>query len=208
MNGIIYKIINNVNDKIYVGKTTQSPEVRWRQHKMDASRPSVDTYIYRAMRKHGVHNFSMEIVEELTDCDSDYLSRREMYWIEHFHGYSEGYNSTRGGDGGGCLYDIDSIIALMKAGYKNRDIIRKLGCCDSYLCKIRRTYNLPSLSRGRAVSQYDLDGNFIQDFPSLKSATEWLRENGYPKALSCSIGRVCRGDGFVAYGYDWRYKYL
>jgi len=32
MNGFIYKITNNLNQKNYIGKTTYSVEKRWKEH--------------------------------------------------------------------------------------------------------------------------------------------------------------------------------
>ena len=36
MNGFIYKITNNINDKIYIGKTLSSIEKRFSEHKHDS----------------------------------------------------------------------------------------------------------------------------------------------------------------------------
>ena len=53
----------------------------------------------------------------------------------------------------------------------------------------------------KAVNQYDLDGNFIRRFNSIKEAA---------KALGCSDGEICyccqkkKGKKTV-YGYQWRY---
>lgn len=34
----IYKIVNDVNDKVYIGKTTNDLEIRFKQHLNDATR--------------------------------------------------------------------------------------------------------------------------------------------------------------------------
>ena len=40
MNGFIYKIINDINDKVYIGKTLSSIEERFKQHKKDSLKES------------------------------------------------------------------------------------------------------------------------------------------------------------------------
>lgn len=42
-------------------------------------------------------------------------------------------------------------------------------------------------------------------FDSAKSAAEWLRENGYPKANSSSIAKCAKGKSQSAYGQIWNY---
>ena len=44
-------------------------------------------------------------------------------------------------------------------------------------------------------------------FDSAKSAAEWLRENGYPRADSSSIGKCARGKIQSAYGQIWQYGF-
>ena len=51
----------------------------------------------------------------------------------------------------------------------------------------------------RKVNQYDLNGNFIKQYESLKQAQ---KETGI---LSQNIGEVCRGQQKYAKGYLWRY---
>lgn len=50
------------------------------------------------------------------------------------------------------------------------------------------------------VIQYDLDGNFIKEFSSIKSAAEETN------AKYQAIVRVCLGKRKSAYGYKWSYK--
>jgi hypothetical protein len=91
----IYKIANDINGKVYIGKTEmQNPQRRFTQHKNDRLRFS-ERPLYRAMNKYGVEHFSFEVLEETLNTNE-----REKYWIEHYNSYgSEGYNATRGGDG-------------------------------------------------------------------------------------------------------------
>lgn len=94
--GYIYKITNIKNNKIYIGQTKNFPQRRWTEHKRDYG--DGDTYLYNAMKKHGVENFKFEVIE--SDINIEDLNDREIYWIEKlnsFCDYGKGYNLTKGG---------------------------------------------------------------------------------------------------------------
>ncbi len=59
-----YLITNNVNQKVYVG-ISKDPINRWQRHKSNArstsSKARYNTYLYNAMRKHGIDSFSFQI---------------------------------------------------------------------------------------------------------------------------------------------------
>ena len=100
MTGIIYKITNLINNKVYIGKTLETLETRWKQHKKDSTR-FLNRPLYRAMNKYGIENFIIEIIETPM---LEVLSERECYWIEYYNSFHFGYNATKGGDGK-ILYD-------------------------------------------------------------------------------------------------------
>lgn len=95
----IYKITNLINNKVYIGLSTNIKE-RWRAHR---SRPfqkkshQYNYYLYRAIRKYGLENFSFEVVEE---CQKEELGEKEIYWINYYHSNDEqfGYNRTSVGE--------------------------------------------------------------------------------------------------------------
>ena len=92
MYGLIYKITNLLDGKIYVGQTTQKLELRLKYHKS-----SKHTFIGRAIRKHGWKNFKAEVIEE---CESqEQLNEREVFWIAKLNCKKpNGYNLTDGGE--------------------------------------------------------------------------------------------------------------
>lgn len=71
----IYLIKNKINGKCYVGQSIDIQE-RWRRHKQDAYKENY--LLYRAMRKHGMENFSFEIIEE---CSIEILDERELFYM-------------------------------------------------------------------------------------------------------------------------------
>ena len=90
----IYCITNKINNKKYIGQSKNIYK-RWKQHK-NKIKSNDNNYLYNAIRLYGLENFSFEIIEE---CSIDELNEREIYYINYFDSYNNGYNSTYGGDG-------------------------------------------------------------------------------------------------------------
>ena len=92
--GIIYLLIDGTNDFEYVGQTTRSLEVRFKQH----AKSKKHTYISNAIQAHGEDMFVKAILKV---C----YSKEELdFWEKHFIKYRDtkypnGYNLTDGGDG-------------------------------------------------------------------------------------------------------------
>lgn len=72
---IIYKITNNVNNKVYIG-VTENFRSRKNGHVWASKR--VEKPLYRAMRKYGLENFKFEIIEETNDRE------REIFFISEY----------------------------------------------------------------------------------------------------------------------------
>lgn len=93
--GIIYCACCIFNGKKYIGQTKKSLEWRTKKHFYDSN---ICQYKFqRALLKYGKSGFIWGIVEE---CEYEILDEREFYWIDYYNTYSNGYNSTHGGDGG------------------------------------------------------------------------------------------------------------
>ena len=60
----IYKFTNTVNNKCYIGQA-QNLKVRIRGHLRDFKKNKYDNiYFYKSIRKHGIENFQLEILQE------------------------------------------------------------------------------------------------------------------------------------------------
>ena len=155
------------------------------------------------MRKYGIENFFIEEVEE-----TDNPEERETYWIEYYGSFKNGYNATIGGDGKKYL-DYDLVIATYKELQNATEVAKKLNCNEQSvrnILKIKQIKILPgsevSLNKnGNVINQYDLNNNFIQSFPSAKSAARYLNKKGVSH-----ITDVCKGRRKTAYGYIWKYS--
>ena len=101
----IYQIVNDVNNKVYIGKTEFSIEKRFKEHCSDAFRERNEKRpLYAAMRKYGIEHFHIELIEE-----TDNPEEREIYWIEEKQSFKNGYNATLGGDGKKFI-DYDLVL--------------------------------------------------------------------------------------------------
>lgn len=93
---IIYKHTCLVNQKSYIGLTKHSVEKRFKEHLYEALTNNQNKF-YKALRKYSKENFVSEILEE--DISNLKLANeREIYWIDYYDSYNNGYNNTRGGD--------------------------------------------------------------------------------------------------------------
>lgn len=65
----IYKISNDINDKLYIGKTLHTIERRWSQHRYNATtrKDLWHSPLYSAMKKYGIEHFSISEIEKVDD---------------------------------------------------------------------------------------------------------------------------------------------
>lgn len=102
----MYIIQNNINLKIYVGKSKERKVSRFDEHLKLAHRgkSSKDySLVHAGITKHGAENFTFSTLE-FFDLEQDALEA-EKFWIDFFRtdvnkfGSEYGYNLTAGGDG-------------------------------------------------------------------------------------------------------------
>jgi len=60
--GIIYKVTNLINNKIYIGQTTGSLEKRKIKH-ISCAKLNSNIYFHKALNKYGIGSFDWEILE-------------------------------------------------------------------------------------------------------------------------------------------------
>lgn len=82
-NGRIYKLVNNIDDKIYVGSTTQSLCRRKVEHKSRSKNKIKSNYkVYKHLNKIGWENVDIVLIEKYPCNDKEVMHKRERYWIE------------------------------------------------------------------------------------------------------------------------------
>ena len=205
--GYIYCITNLVNQKKYVGKTTNSITARFKEHCSDSKRERCEKRpLYDAMNKYGVENFIVEELEVVED--ENLLSEREIFWIKELQTYgSKGYNATKGGDGS-ILFDYDKIIETYALGGTMTECAAKIHCSVDTVKKVLTINNIPIRPLTKKVKQYSLDGTFIREWDSITQAAHWLADNKYAKSydsgIKSHISYCMRGKLKSAYKFIWK----
>ena len=113
---IIYKITNEVNGKVYIGQTIRSIKKRWWEHKDDMSKSELP--LYRAMRKYGVDNFTIEEIDGANSKSE--LNYKEVHYMYKFNSLDKnsGYNLRMGGSNGGHSQETRDKISKVQMGKK------------------------------------------------------------------------------------------
>ena len=185
MNGFIYKITNKLNNKVYIGQTIQKPIERFYQHcAKKCDKYILNMVIHKAIFKYGKDNFTFEVIEEVP---KQQLNEREEYWIKYYNSYTDGYNSTKGGQKGNKPFkDIDNkaIIEQYQQGKSLRTIgkifnidkatVKSILIRNNIKLRTTRTYKLSQedraniildikqgLSRNTIVSKWNISKSYL-----------------------------------------------
>lgn len=200
----IYKITNKLNGKSYIGQSKEA-ERRFKMHKWRANNLTYTNTIYQAMRKHGVDNFSFEIIEECASPEE--LNEAEKFWIAYYDTYNRGYNMTEGGDkpplqtGKQCVLGYHHTEdAKKRIGEAAKGNTRAKGYRHTEEAK-RRIAEAAKGRTAKKVLQMNLTGKPVKVYDSIKQAAE-----------ATGIGRRAINNALVSKrrlaksgGYLWRY---
>ena len=160
------------------------------------------------MRKYGLENFSIEILEETNKPEE-----REIFWIEQKNSYRNGYNATLGGDGKKYT-DYELIVNTYKEIQNLRQTAETLGVDVGTVRAALNSQHIPIIPSakvtqkiaGKKINQYDLQGNFIKSFPSATAAAKSLNKiTSTSRGAATHIMDVCKGKRKTAYGYIWNF---
>ena len=162
----IYKISNNLNNKVYIGSSIDV-ERRWRQHKEASINEKDHHYNYPLMvafREFGIANFTFEVVDTLPDYQA--MIQAEHDWIIKENCIvPNGYNQTN---------NTNSPMFDPNVAKKMSDTKR-----DKY---------------GKRVSEIDSNGNIIDVWDSLAEAGEKTGLDRFKISDVCNGRRLTTGD--------------
>ena len=208
----IYQITNDINGKIYIGKTEFSIEKRFKEHCQDAFRDRNEKRpLYAAMRQYGIEHFHIELIEE-----TDSPEEREVFWIENKRSFKNGYNATVGGDGKKYI-DYDLVISSYKEIKSIVDTAKALNISADSVSNILRQNNISIISSsevnlnkyGKITNMYSLDGEFLKSFSSTNEAAQYMIDNNLTNCKKTTIKQhiteVCTGRRNTAAKYKWKY---
>jgi group I intron endonuclease len=123
--GCIYLLTNLITLLCYVGKTIDF-EGRMEEH--ENPKETDKTYIHRSIRKHGWHNFKVEILiddvpeEDLNNLETCYIAVKNTM-------VPNGYNLTRGGEGtSGYKFTAEQRKNCSQAAVRREANRDRVGC--------------------------------------------------------------------------------
>lgn len=206
----IYKITNKLNNKIYIGQTIRTVEKRWKQHLYCYERLNSNNYLYNAMKKHGVENFT---IEELEECkDEDRFKRETCYIIKYNSMYPNGYNlilsqnssdyplelielMLNDWDNGFCFNEIAKKWKLNEKTVS--EYLKKHGISEEQILK--RKADIVQIHCSKKVYHYTINGILIDEWWSASEVERVLNLN------RATISKCCTGKILTAFGDIWLY---
>lgn len=203
--GYIYKIVNNINDKIYIGQTTTTLRDRWYGHLSAARMPNPSMAISRAIKKYGENNFNiielLEIGCATKEELADSLNAFEILLIREYETLidNKGYNISYGGklrvdkNKPVAQYDFyGNLIAVYDSG---QDASIATGISKSKICRCCTNTAENVISAGgfiwchlgdepplykkhrmRPIDEYTLDGTLVKTYNNISEITDSKRD--------------------------------
>lgn len=196
--GVIYKATDRKTGRAYIGQTTDFEE-RKKQHRKNKG------YTFGEEYKKRPEDFIWEILEE---CPDEFLSEREIYWIECYDTYYNGYNETKGGENAEALLRwqeqnpdkvLHNAMNGLKYAQKHNQEHR-----DEHLAQLAEARKKAHLAVSKKVRCIELN----LEFNSLSDAERWSISSDNPngkKATHQHIAHVCKGSRNTTGGYHWEY---
>lgn len=126
LNGIVYRVSNKINNKMYIGQTIYSLHKRKIKHLSLANKKSPTNHFHRALKKYDKDNFIWDIIGYCTSKKE--LDAMEFHYIKYYDTYKNGYNMTLGGEGTigrVCKESTKRKISKSKTGIKMSEEFKK-----------------------------------------------------------------------------------
>lgn len=195
----IYKITNDINGKLYIGKTNRSIETRFQEHINVSKKEYKNRPLYDAMNKYGVDHFHIEQID-ICETDED-ASAKEIYWIAYYDTYRHGYNATLGGDGKQLLdLNEEEIIEKYQELKSKRAVGRYFNVDEKTIRHILNKYNVPLIDNRKQIAMMK-NNKILKIFTGRKEANIFLGIS----IRAIDISKALSKNQKTAYGYEWKY---
>jgi len=190
----IYIIINNVNNKIYIGSTV-NVSLRKSGHFNKLKRNThPNSHLQNSYNKYGEQAFNTYLLENVND-ENELLSR-EQSWLDELQPFdrSIGYNiAPIAGTTLGTKHSEES---------KAKRRINSLGENNHFYGKKHNQATIKRISdnKSKSICQFDLSGNFMMEWSSVSEIEMVL---GYSRhaIYHCCNHRVQKHEGYI-----WIYR--
>lgn len=188
----VYKIINMVNNKVYIGSTIYTKEHRIFNndsgHYASAMR-GMDGKLYSDIRKYSIDNFKFETIEEFFGEEYDLRKLENEYIIKYWEDIGEElmYNSQP------SAWCIPNHLHTVDTVNKRKDTLKKQygDTYGDYWSPSAREKAKPKLSKARKTTyRIGFDGCEVD---GIKEFYEYLVDSGYEITISQLNNGLKRG---------------
>ena len=216
---IVYQHKNKINEKVYIGITSQKPEQRWGSQGCNyKSSP----HFYSAIQKYGWDNFEHNIL--FTELTKEQACLKEQELIKEYNSMNRefGYNSTSGGDIFTMNEETKQKISQAMMGNQNN-----LG----HPCSEEKKKKISNAQKGREFTEEHKqklsEAAKNRHVPCSEEKKQILKEKSHKKPVYCeeldkifesvqecgrqlgipatNISKLCNGRGKTLKGYHLRY---
>lgn len=211
----IYIIRNKINNKCYIGQSTDY-KYRFRKHCETARRNNhkYKSYLYNAMNELGIENFYVELLESQIEN----YNEKEIYYIEKYNSLRpNGYNLAKGGNWYPNLQGIEHHNAKITSYEDLCAILEELFNTDYSLTEIGKhfdvSYNvIHDINNGYTYKQKNINYP-IREFTLSKEKLDRLifdlkYSNLSYRHLSNLYGTSESQVKAINYGLSWKQDYL
>jgi len=215
-NYLVYKVVNEQTQEVYVGVTTKSLEERKTDHIQKSNKKGC-SYFQETIGTYGSDAFTWEQIDTASDINK--LAEKEIEYILKYNSFQGGLNSNKGGGGfrkqvyqfdigtGKLLNSYDDLTSAANAVSATKKSISNVCLNIDKTCKgfywsysITSEFITSSDARKKKVIQYSLKGDLLAHYISVAEASRISRIS-----KTC-IARCCRGEREQSGGFLWKYS--
>lgn len=171
----VYLHRNKINQKVYIGITSQDCNARWRREGQGYKQ---QPKFYHAIEKYGWDNFEHIIL--FTNLTKELAEQKEIELIKLYNSIENGYNIYPGGNLINHTEETKQKLSQIMKGKKHTEIAKQ---------KMREHTN--------KIAVLCIETNKI--YESMRAAA---RETGIDPS---SISRCCKGKQITAGNYHWKF---
>ena len=137
----VYKIINSIDNLVYIGSTGKTLYKRIEEHRLNAKNEFLkNRKIYTHMNLHGIDNFKILMIEEYKNIDRNELREYENSYIKKFDSVKNGLNAK---------YEVGSRCSHNKKRYVCVD------CKGSDLCPHNKCKSFCVPCKGSQICEHE-----------------------------------------------------
>lgn len=210
---VVYLIRYTGDGRGYVGQTSRTFRERIKEH----IRSRRNRYVENAIRKYGIENFEVTILEECSSIEE--LNKREIFWIKELNTkYPNGFNMTDGGEGATGYTPTEELrkrLSEMGKGRKDSEETKRrksealMGhsveksardkMSESHKGKTMSPEACANMSAASAKKRPILCVERNRVFHSMRTSAKWAG------VVHGTIWKACQEPNCTAAGYHWKY---